>query len=143
MIGLLKHPWEVEIPAEKSPQFDMDVHGEKDQDRIKEILDFQLRDKISKKENEIRRVLEGLIEGKILKQRLSSSDFDFHNLDQFVGEVISKHAPNSAPNDPLQKKHKYISWLLTQLVHIIGTPFLRLNVYKAMVGGVSPRCGTK
>ena len=84
MIGLLKHPWEVEIPAEKAPQFDMDVHGEKDQDRIKEILDFQLRDKISKKENEIRRVLEGLIEGKILKQRLSSSDFDFHNLNQFV-----------------------------------------------------------
>ena len=47
MIGLLKHPWEVEIPAEEAPQFDMDVHGEKDQDRIKEILDFQLRDKIS------------------------------------------------------------------------------------------------
>ena len=84
MIGLLKHPWEVEIPTKEAPQFDMDVHGEKDQDRIKEILDFQLRDKISKKENEIRRVLEGLIEGKILKQRLSSSDFDFHNLDQFV-----------------------------------------------------------
>ena len=84
MICLLKHPWEVEIPAKEAPQFDMDVHGEKDQDRIKEILDFQLRDKISKKENEIRRVLEGLIEGKILKQRLSSFDFDFHNPDQFV-----------------------------------------------------------
>ena len=84
MIGLLKHPWEVEIPAEEAPQFDKDVHEEKDQDRIKEILDFQLQDKISKKENEIKRVLERLIEGKILKQRLSSSDFDFHNLDQFV-----------------------------------------------------------
>ena len=93
----------------------MDVYGEKDQDRIKEIFNFQLRDKISKKENEIRRVLEGLIEGEILKRKFSSSDFDFRNLDQFVGEVIGKHAPNFAPNDPLQKKHKSISWLLTQL----------------------------
>ena len=84
MICLLKHPREVEVPAEEALQLNMDVHGEKDQDRIKEILDFQLRDKISKKENEIRRVLEGLIEGKIHKRRLSSSDFDFCNLDQFV-----------------------------------------------------------
>ena len=84
-----------------------------------------------------------MIEGKILKRKLSSSDFDFRNLDQFVGEVIGKHTPNFAPNDPLQKKHKYISWLLTQLVHMISTPFLRLNVYKARVGGVSPRCGTE
>ncbi|KAK9982105.1 hypothetical protein SO802_035415 [Lithocarpus litseifolius] len=115
-LDLNLHPREeVEVPAEEAPQLDMDVYGEKDQDRIKEILDFQLRDKISKKENEIRRVLEGLIEGEILKRKLSSSDFDFRNLDQFVGEVIGKHAPNFAPNDPLQKKHKSISWLLTQL----------------------------
>ena len=53
----------MESSAEKAPQLDMDVYGEKDQDRIKEILDFQLRDKISKKENKIKRVLEGLIEG--------------------------------------------------------------------------------
>ena len=96
-----------------------------------------------KKENEIRKVLEGLIEGEILKRKLSGLDFDFHNLDQFVGEVIGKHAPNFALNDPLQKKHKYISWLLTQLVHMIGTPFLRLNVYKTMVGGISPQYGTE
>ena len=81
-----------------------------------------------------------MIEGEILKRKLSSSNFDFHNLDQFVGEVISKHAPNSAPNDPLQKKHKYISWLLTQLVHMIGTPFLRIDAYKTRVRRVSPRC---
>lgn len=63
-LDLNLHPREeVEVPAEEAPQLDMDVYGEKDQDRIKEILDFQLRDKISKKENEIRRVLEGLIEG--------------------------------------------------------------------------------
>ena len=115
-LDLNLHPREeVEVPAEEAPQLDMDVYGEKDQDRIKEILDFQLRDKISKKENEIRRVLEGLIEGEILKRKFSSSDFDFRNLDQFVGEVIGKHAPNFAPNDQLQKKHKSISWLLTQL----------------------------
>jgi len=64
MIYLLKHPREVEVPVEEAPQLNMDVHGEKDQDRIKEILDFQLRDKISKKENEIRRVIQGLIEAR-------------------------------------------------------------------------------
>ena len=53
----------MESSAEKAPQLDMDMYGEKDQDRIKEILDFQLQDKISKKENKIKRVLEGLIEG--------------------------------------------------------------------------------
>ena len=52
----------MESSAEKAPQLDMDVYGEKDQDRIKEILDFQLRDKISKKENKIKRVLEELRE---------------------------------------------------------------------------------
>nr|POE92796.1 hypothetical protein CFP56_06765 [Quercus suber] len=92
-LDLNLHPQEeVEVPAKEAPQLDMDVYEEKDQDRIKEILDFQLRDKILKKENEIRRVLEGLIEGEIPKRKLSSSDFNFRNLDQFVGEVIDPHS---------------------------------------------------
>ena len=49
MIGLLKHPWEVEIPAEEAPQFDKDVHGEKDQDRTKEILDFHFETRSRKR----------------------------------------------------------------------------------------------
>lgn len=104
-LDLNLHPREeVEVPAEEAPQLDMDVYGEKDQDRIKEILDFQLRDKISKKENEIRRVLEGLIEGGILKRKLSSSDFDFRNLAR-VGVCCWVGTSSSVPRHSLLGSH--------------------------------------
>lgn len=105
---------EVEVPVEKAPEPEMDVCRERDPERIKAILQAQLQERISQKESDIRKVLEDLVQAEISRRRLSRSDFDFRNLDQFVGQVIRQHAQRFDP-EKLEKKHESFSRLLTQL----------------------------
>lgn len=112
-LDLNMHPREdVEVPAEEAPELDTDVYGERDPDRIKSLLRAQLVERISQKENEIRGVIEALVQDEIKKR--GPSYFYFRKLDQFVIQVIREHAQRFDP-DNLENKHKAFSFLLTQI----------------------------
>jgi hypothetical protein len=114
-LDLNQHPLEdVEVPAEEAPEVEMDVYRERDPDRIQSILRAQLQRSISDKKNEIRGVLEKMVQEEIEKRKFSCSDLDFRKLDQLVSQVIREHAQRFDP-DNLKHKLRSYSCLLTQL----------------------------
>ena len=114
-LDLNLHPLEdLEVPAEENPEVEIDVYREKDPDRIQSILHTQLLERISKKENEIRTVLENMVREEIGKRGFSYEHFDFRKLDQLVSQVIREHAQRFDPDNPKQKLKSY-SCLVTQL----------------------------
>lgn len=114
-LDLNLHPLEdVEVPAEEAPEVEMDVYRERDPDRIQAILHAQLLEKISIKENKIRKVLEDMVREEIQKRGFSYEHFDFRKLDQLVSQVIREHGQRFDP-DNLKNKLRSYSFLLTQL----------------------------
>lgn len=91
----------------------MDVYGERNPGRIKAILQAQLKERKRRSKRERHK---GSLKNWSRPPGIlfSRSDFDFRNLDQFVGQVISQHAQRFDP-DKLEKKHESFSRRLTQL----------------------------
>lgn len=78
-------------------------------------VNFTCPEKISIKENKIRRVLEDVVRKEIHKRRMDSKHFGFRRLDEFFTELIHDHSyPKKDPGD-LGAKHELLAGLFTKL----------------------------